>query len=127
MLGNPTLTKNYEAGAVIAKHRIVKFGADDDHVIQSAAATDDHIGVSDELGATAAEKRVDVHHAGIVTVEYGGTVTRGGPLTADADGKAVAAAPATGVNNPIIGRALVSAVAGDLGPMLIAPSVTQGA
>jgi len=123
---NPLLNKSKLAGAAITKHRIVKFGADDDHVIQGAAATDSLIGVCEAVGAAAAEDRVDFIVAGIADVEYGGTVTRGALLTSDASGKAVAAAPATGVNNRIIGVALVSAVDGDIGPMSIQPGSMQG-
>ena len=59
-------------------------------------------------------------------MEFGGTVARGAPVTADASGKAVAAAPAAGSNVRIIGFAEVSAVAGDIAPVLIAPGVMQG-
>ena len=44
-----------------------------------------------------------------------------------ADGKAVSAAPAAGVNAHIIGFAEVSAVAGDIAPVLLARGVLQGA
>lgn len=125
-MNNPGLTKTLKAGAAITKNRIVKFGADDNHVIQGAAATDALIGVADRLGAAAAEDQVDVHLSGVVEVEFGGTVTRGGLLTSDANGKAVAAAPAPGVNNAVIGRAVVSGVAGDIGSVLLAPSQIQG-
>lgn len=126
-MSNPTLIQNFKAGAAIAKHRIVKFGADDSHVIQGAAATDALFGVADSLGAAAAEDRVDVQLAGVVTVDFGGTVTRGGLVTSDATGQAVAAAPSAGVNNRVIGIALVSAVDGDLGPVLLQPGQIQGA
>ncbi|EHN77499.1 hypothetical protein SMCF_2974, partial [Streptomyces coelicoflavus ZG0656] len=48
-------------------------------------------------------------------VEYGGPVTRGARLTSDAEGRAVAAAPAAGQTVEIIGRAMVSGVLGDFG------------
>jgi len=137
---NPTLIKNVKAGAAVVKHRIVKFGADDDHMVQGAAATDLLMAVADELGASAAEKRLDVVVAGIADVEYGGTVTRGDPLTSDAVGKAIKSTRHTHTENTnatyvqnattgvgtaerIIGHAYVSAVAGDIGPMLISPGL----
>jgi hypothetical protein len=122
---NRELTKGFLAGAAIAAHRIVKFGADDSHVVVGAAATDSLIGVSD-LGATSAEDEVAVIMGGVAVVEYGGSVTRGGLLTSDATGKAVAAAPASGSNNRIIGIAMVSGVSGDLGSVLIMPGSVQG-
>ena len=64
--------------------------------------------------------------SGIADVEFGGAVTRGAAVTSDANGKAVAAAPAAGSNVRIIGFAEVSAVAGDIGPILVAPGVMQG-
>ena len=96
-------------------------------MVQAAAAADLSIGVAIIPGtAAAAADRVDVAHDGIVDVEYGGTVTRGQKLTADANGKAVAAAPSAGANAQIIGYAVVSAVSGDIAGMMISPSVMQG-
>ena len=125
-MSTPVLTRNFIAGAAITKRRIVKFDAADWTVIQATAVTEALIGVAAELDI-ASGARVDVHVAGIVEVEFGGNVTRGGLLTADADGKAVAAAPAQGVNNNVIGRAIVSGSAGDVGLVLLAPGIIQGA
>lgn len=122
---NVGLTKTLIAVAAIAAYRVVKFGATDTEVAQAAASTDLSIGVSD-LGGAAAEP-TDVIVDGIAFVEYGGTVTRGAKLTADADGKAIAAAPAAGVNAQVIGIAMVSGVVGDIGSVRIAPSTMQGA
>lgn len=130
-MNQPTFTKSYKAGATINKCRIVKFGADDAHVIQGAAATDALIGVVDIPGApgatSAAEERVDVVRGGEVDVEAGGTITAGALLTSDATGRAVAAAPAAGVNNRIIGIAMAAAVVGDIFPVLLQPGSMQGA
>lgn len=137
-MNKPLLTKSFYAGAAISKHRIVKFGADDDHVIQGAAATDSLIGVSVELDA-AADERVDIVLAGAATVEYGAAVTRGDRLTTDANGQAIPANRHTHTENTegaytqnattgpasgeqIIGVALVDGAAGDLGSMLINPA-----
>ncbi|NCJ06678.1 DUF2190 family protein [Synechococcales cyanobacterium C] len=122
---NPLLLKNFAAGADIAPFRIVKFSTTDDLVVQAAAATDALLGVV-ELGAATGE-RVDVITHGIAEVEYGGTVTRGALLTSDTSGRAVAAAPATGVNNRIIGIAGVSGVSGDVGSVILYPGSIQGA
>lgn len=122
---NPGLTKNYATGGAVAAYRIVKFSADDT-VVQGAAATDLLVGVHGRIAAASGE-RTDVTHTGIAEVEYGGNVTRGAKLTSDDEGKAVAAAPAQGVNNQIIGIAMIAGADGDIGSVLIAPSTMQGA
>lgn len=116
--------KGFKAGAAVAAKRIVKFGSSDTEVIQGALATDSLIGVADLAAASGGE--VDVIMGGVAIVEYGGNVTRGQLLTADANGKAVAAAPSAGVNNRIIGIAMVSGVSADLGSVLISPCNLQG-
>jgi hypothetical protein len=122
------LIKNYCAQGEIAAFRIVKFitdaNVDDGLVTQAADGSAYLVGVT-ELSPGAGE-RVDVVRSGISLVEFGGTVTRGQPVTADAEGRAVAAAPTAGVNTYIIGYAEVSAVAGDIVSILIAPGVMQG-
>lgn len=122
----PILTENLEAGAAISAYRIVKHGAADGKVIQGAAATDALMGVADALGAAADGDRVDVITVGVAEVELGGTVTRGGLLTSDANGKGVAAAPAAGVNNRVIGIARVSGVSGDIIDVQLCPGQIQG-
>ena len=124
-MGNPTQTKNYTAGAAIAKYRLVKFGAADGAVLQGAAAANLVIGVAESLDVASGE-RIDVIRAGIAEVEYGGAVTRGDKLVSDASGKAVAAAPAGGANVHVIGVAEVSGADGDIGSVFISPSVMQG-
>lgn len=124
-MNNPGLIKTFVAGAAVTKHRIVKFGSSDDAVIQGAAATDALIGVSTEVDSASGE-RVDVIMNGVANVEFGGTITRGAPVTSDANGKAVAAAPASGVNNRIIGFAGVSGVSGDIGSVIISQGSIQG-
>ncbi|HRD45713.1 MAG TPA: DUF2190 family protein, partial [Caulobacter sp.] len=118
MMANEVLTKAFLAGAAINARRIVKFDTTDGTVIQAAAAADLSVGVCGEVGPASGE-RCDVVLQGIADVDFGGTVTRGAMVTADANGKAVAAAS----TNRTIGIALVSAVSGDIAPVLIAPSV----
>jgi hypothetical protein len=88
---NEGLTKSFLADGAIAKYRFVKFGSDDDHVDQADARNVLLMGVNASLAATDAEDPVDIVVEGIATVEYGGSVTRGNPLTSNADGKAIAA------------------------------------
>lgn len=122
---NQLLTKNFKAEAAVTKYRIVKLGAGDEQVLQGAAATDALVGVSHTITA-AIDERIDVVVAGIADVELGGTVTRGGFVSSDATGRGVAPAPAAGVNNAVIGRALASGVIGDIIPVLVSPSQIQG-
>ncbi len=124
-MANALLIKNGTAEAAIAPYRIVKFGAADGGYVQSAAAADFNAGVCESVGPASGE-RLDVVKAGIADVEFGGTVTRGQPLTSDANGKAVTAAPAAGANVRIIGFAEVSAVAGDIGQVWVKPGIMQG-
>lgn len=120
------ITKPYTAGGTIAPRRIVKYGAADGVVIQSAAAADLHIGVSSDLGSASGERQ-DVFMVGnIVEVDFGGAITRGAAVTADATGKAVAAAPAVGANVNCVGHAEVSGVAGDVGTVIVQPFSMQG-
>ncbi|HVT36064.1 MAG TPA: ubiquitin-activating E1 FCCH domain-containing protein [Nevskiaceae bacterium] len=94
---NRLLTLALNAGAAIAAYRICKFGADDTTVIQSAASTDAHIGVSTDVPAGGAGDPIDLVRIGLSPVEYGGSVTRGDLLTSDANGKAVTVTPKSAV------------------------------
>lgn len=122
---NPEFFLNYTAGGAITEKRFVKFGAGDRLVVQAAAATDAIIGVNDLTAAT--DERTDVCLSGIFTITYGGTVTRGDPLTSDSSGRAITATAAAGANVRIGGFAMESGVVGDLGSVLLAPGFFQGA
>jgi hypothetical protein len=122
---NPILTKNFTTGGAVTKRRLVKFSADAT-VVQAAAATDLIIGAVAELDAESGG-RCDVHVMGIADVESGGTISRGALVTADSNGKAVAASPAAGVNNRVAGIAMVAASSGDIFPVLLMPHQIQGA
>jgi hypothetical protein len=113
------------AEAAVNANRIVKFGTTDEVVIQGAAATDSLIGVVEGV-APAIGERCDVVLAGIAEVVLGGSVTRGGLVTSNATGQGVAAAPAAGTNNGVIGRALMSGVSGDIIKVLVNPGSFQG-
>lgn len=115
----------YTAGAAVLARRIVKFSADLT-VIQATAATDDLVAVSDSLGAAAAGDRCECYAGGVVEIEVGGNIARGKQVTADANGKAVQAAPGAGVNNRIIGIAQATYVAGDFGEFLFTAGSLQG-
>lgn len=126
---NQGLVKTFNAGGSVNHARFVKFDSDDRTVIQSAAAGDSTIGVSDfnaTATATASGERVDVQLTDVATVTYGGTVTRGQLLMSDSTGRAITAAAAAGVNVRYCGVAMVSGVVGDLGAVLLTPGSFQG-
>lgn len=127
-MNNPVLTKSFVAGGTIVPFTLVKFGADDNTVVAAAAVADFLLGVADipHQGNAVTGERVDVVVNGVAEVKYGGTITRGQLLTTDASGYAVAAAPAAGTNNRIIGVALQSGVSGDVGSVLLSQGSVQG-
>lgn len=124
-MANIGLTKSYTAEGAISANRIVKVGAADYGVLVAAAVGDKSIGISTEIDTVSGE-RIDVVHAGIADLKLGGTVARGDFLTSDATGQGVAAAPAAGTNNRIVGTALIAGVSGDIIPVLIQPGSFQG-
>jgi hypothetical protein len=121
----PILTKSYKAEAAVAGRRIVKFGTADNQVIQAAAVADLSVGIAERVGA-AINEQCDVIVAGIAECQAGGAITRGDFLTSDATGKALASAPAAGVNNRVVGIALASGVLDDFIPVLLAQGRIQG-
>jgi hypothetical protein len=124
-MNNPVLVKNFTAESAAAPYRIMKFGAAEGKVKQTAAATDSMLGVSTMVSAEAGE-RIDVILSGVAEVEYGGTVAAGDYLTSNANGQAVKAAPAAGVNNGVIGKAVISGASGDVGSVLLVQTQIQG-
>lgn len=122
---NPGLTKTFTAETAVAAYRIVKHGSGDTSVVQAAAVSDSLLGVTGQLAGEAG-KRVEAVMSDTCEVEFGGTVTRGDWLTSDANGKAVTAAPAAGVNNNVIGRAMCSGVLGDIGSVMLMGTRIQG-
>lgn len=120
------LEKSVKCTAAIATaFLIAKFGADDDTLSQATASTEDLVGVFQHTTSAAGDE-VRVMLDGISRVVLGGTVTRGGLVTSDAAGKAVAIGAVAGTNYASIGRALASGVAGDIIPVLLNPSRPQG-
>lgn len=124
-MSNPILTKTYVAEAAILVNRIVRAGTTDDFASTATGPTDFLIGCIEGVSPLLGE-RVEVITHGIADVTLGATVARGAPVTSDATGRAVTAAPAAGVNNRIIGFARQSGVVGDIVEIIIAPGVLQG-
>ena len=108
--------------AIATQYLIAKHGADDDTYSQASAATDTLVGIFQVI-TTAAGQSARIMKMGISNVVYGGAVTRGDPLTSDANGKAVTAA----LGQNIIGFATVSGVLNDVGFVFIVPSILNSA
>ncbi|MCI5211503.1 MAG: DUF2190 domain-containing protein [Candidatus Electrothrix sp. ATG2] len=110
----------YDAEATVAPYRFVK-EATDPKVAQAASAADDVVGISDYLGvtysATAEVNTVEVKMTRIAELEFAGTVARGAKITANADGKGVAAVS----TNKYYAIALEAAVSGDRKKVLLVP------
>ena len=117
------LEKSTKCTAAIAtQFLIAKFGADDNTHSQAAAATDNLIGIFQHTTTNAGDE-VRVMLDGISNLKLGGNVTRGGPITSDANAKGVAAV----LGQNIIGFALASGVLNDIIPILIAPGILLSA
>lgn len=124
-MSNPLLIKSLTAGAAIAAYTIVKYSAAET-VVQAASATDAMIGVCGEVSPAAGE-RVDIIKVGMAFVLAGAAVTQGGPVTSDAQGRAVNALPAAGSNVRVIGFADEAAsAAGDIIRITLSQCVMQG-
>jgi len=111
-----TLAHSFNAGGTIADATIMQFGADDDTVIVATGPTDGLSGVA--LAAAVSGERVEVQLAGIAYVKLGGTVVRGGLITAGAAGVGVALTAAATIKSSI-GAAMAAGVIGDIIPIKI--------
>lgn len=125
-MANPGFSKSYIAASAISKYLLVKpSGVNDGEMVPAAAATDAIAGISQNVDV-AQGQLVDVVHDDSANLLLGGTVAPMDPITSDANGKGVKAAPAAGVNNRIVGFALTSGVSGDIIPVLIKIGYLQG-
>lgn len=111
------LTKSLEATVAIPKRRLVRFGAADGTGILAVNATTYIRGVSSDVDTDIGERASVFMVGNVADVEYGGTVARGDPLTADANGRAITAS----AGNFIVGYAEVSGVSGDIGSVDVLP------
>lgn len=116
------LTTAFRAGAAILARRILTDGTADGVAIQAADGSARLLGVSTDIDSDSGEV-VDAVRSGLAPVLYGGTITRGDPLTADSTGRAVAATLPVAADTYIIGFAEVSGVVGDIGSVQIAPAL----
>lgn len=120
------LIKSLEATVAVPKRRLVAMGAADGTGILATGSAAYIRGVSADID-TAIGERISVQMVGcIAEVEAGGTITRGDPITSDASGRAITAAPAVAANAAIVGYAEVSGVVGDIITVDVLPSRVQG-
>lgn len=117
----PAFIRAYPAEADIAAYRIVAFSdVSASQMISTAADNLDPIcGTTGQLGGSAGDM-VDVTKGGIGSVQLGGTVTAGAPLTSDGSGKAIAT---TTGGDRIVGFAEQPGVSGDIIDYYCAPGV----
>ena len=121
----PRFTAPYTADADLAPYLITKFGSIDGNVAVAASATDNLLGVSENV-PVAAGQTATICHTGSIYVTYGASVTAGQYVTSDAQGRAVPAAPAAGANVSVLGRALETGIVGDIRPVLLNIGQIQG-
>ncbi len=119
------MIKNYKAAAAIGANLIIKVGANDNEALPAAGSTDDLLGASTKIDSAIGEP-CDVIHSGIADILLGGAVARGKFITSDATGRGIQAAPGTGVNAQVVGKALVSGVSGDIISALVNVTQIQG-
>lgn len=117
------LTINRVSSAAISPYRFVKGTATDGVVTQASSSKDDIVGCSGQVGADAANERLDINHSGAAPIEFGGAIAFGDALTSDANGKAVKAKDGDRVG----GFALENGVDGVIGSMLLAPAKADSA
>jgi hypothetical protein len=120
------IIKSFTAITAIGHQVQVKAGANDGEVALATASTDNIIGVTDCPGGAAVGERIDVVLLGETEIQVGGTIAFGSFFTADANGKAIAAAPAAGVNARTGGILTIGAVSGDIARVLVTPNRIQG-
>jgi hypothetical protein len=114
------LTKSLTATTRIPAHTLVTFGPADGTGVPSSGTGAMLVGASSEIDTEIGE-RCSVHSTGnIAPVLCGGNVSRGDPLTSDANGRAITANAA---GQRIVGFAEVSGVAGDIIFAYIVPGI----
>ncbi len=132
--------QSFTAQGALNHRQIVAWGTADGTVKAATGPTDAIIGIVDYPGGAIDTGRVDVVRDGVTEVVLGGAVTRGDPLTSDANGCAVTAGHHTHPENlaaaytenattgaatlgRFVGWAEVSGVTGDVILVAVDPSL----
>lgn len=115
------------SGGDMAKGVAVKLGANgSDEIALAAAVSDVAVGLASHVIVDTEQGDVIMHGVGVGLA--GGSITAGALLTMTTGGKLVAASPAAGVNNQLIGVALRDASTDELFEVLLTPgAIMQGA
>jgi hypothetical protein len=117
MSGKPGFYRSYVAESVIPPYRMACFGVAAGSATQAVDGSKFLCGVTQIVGADAIGDQVDICRDGLPEVQYGGVVTKGDPLTSDADGKAITAQ----AGQHFLGYAEVDGVEDDIGLIFISP------
>ena len=135
---NEIFSKEFVADGDVTINHIVKKGAQEDDLKMATTHSESLIGVA---GHDAKDnERVRVVMIGIAKVKYGGTITQGDLLTANAQGEAVKATRHSHVENAdatytlgastaialdvrTIGVAMATGVDGDIGTVFLTPGM----
>lgn len=125
MIHAPLLSLPRKAGGAIKGARFVTRSAAGT-VVTATDPTKSIAGVSVFDVDPASGQRLDVVKMGAVPVTYGGPVAEGDPLTTDGEGRAIKAAPGSGVVHFIGGFAAEDGVLGDLGSIVLSPATIRG-
>jgi hypothetical protein len=122
----PVLRLSFEAGAATTPFRFARFSdaAVSSKVATGAANTDALIGVFGSLAAAMGEM-ADVSVMGQEILELGATVTAGAPLTSDAQGRGIVAAPVAATTVRVGAFALEPGVIGDRIKVLVVQSLLR--
>ena len=123
---NPICMISCTASGAIAKRRIVALADGKQVAVQAKNTTKRLFGISDPGKDVTDGSRADIITHGFADVVYGGTISEGAPVTADADGKAVIATPAASAQAPIIGFAVEDGTDGVIGSVRLAPGIITG-
>lgn len=114
------LTKEYTAPAGVPANRIVNWGGADGSVATAVDGSKECVGVTSELATDPGEYASVFRVGNIPEVMFGGNVTRGDELTADAQGRAI---KATIAGQHCVGNAESSGALGQIGTVTVQPHI----
>jgi len=127
-----SIQPNLEAGGTIRPYRFVKVSTAADNQCLESDANELSIGVVagstrqfDSANHAEDGDQTTLQMGSIVMVECGGSITRGGGIESDADGKAVAETTSGTTNRQSCGIALESGASGEIIRMLWRPQTER--
>ncbi|WP_174800687.1 hypothetical protein [Martelella limonii] len=120
------IVKSFIAAGAIGHRRLAKFTANDGEVALATSPDDPIAGVIDFPSGATAGQRIDVVLFGPAEVVCGGDILPGDPITADANGAAIKAAPGAGENVALGGFLLSGAESGDFARAIVQRGTLTG-